>query len=288
MLSFQQIINEQIQLVEKLITGGGKAYPNFGNVVIMAGGDDSGKGFIKDKLSGVEGWTFDVDELTRLAVRTPKIIEKVKDELGFDLSELNPQENKDILKNPDNVLKLHEIIGDSLNLDDKRKKILYTSFLTAPPERKPNIIFDVSLKDMIKLQNLTYKVKEIGYLNHNIHIVWVVNQIEIAKKQNAERSQTVPVEVLVNTHRLVSQTMRNIIDLGNDLDKYMDGDIVIAFSQVDFDNKLTKSEFGGEKLDQENYFYIKRAGKNVMPLENINKDLRKKIDQYVPDNIEWM
>jgi len=31
-------------LLEKLITFGGKAYPKFGNVVILAGGGGSGKG----------------------------------------------------------------------------------------------------------------------------------------------------------------------------------------------------------------------------------------------------
>ena len=39
-------------LTEKLITFANKAYPKFGNVIIMAGGAGSGKGFVKDKLVG--------------------------------------------------------------------------------------------------------------------------------------------------------------------------------------------------------------------------------------------
>ena len=43
----EEYIEEQYDvLIEKLITFGGKAYPKFGNVVIMAGGAGSGKGFV--------------------------------------------------------------------------------------------------------------------------------------------------------------------------------------------------------------------------------------------------
>jgi hypothetical protein len=75
-----EYIKEQYDiLLEKLITFGGQAYPNFGNVVIMAGGAGSGKGFVKDNLVGMEGFVFDVDELKTLAAKTPMIIKKIKD-----------------------------------------------------------------------------------------------------------------------------------------------------------------------------------------------------------------
>lgn len=38
---------------EALITFGGKNYPNFGQVVIVAGGSGSGKGFVIDNLFGI-------------------------------------------------------------------------------------------------------------------------------------------------------------------------------------------------------------------------------------------
>ena len=49
--------------MEKLITFGGKAYPKYGHIVLMAGGAGSGKGFILSNLVGLEGKVFDVDEL---------------------------------------------------------------------------------------------------------------------------------------------------------------------------------------------------------------------------------
>lgn len=280
MLSFTNFMKESFsELSEALITFAGQAYPKFGNVIILAGGAGSGKGFVKDKLIGAEGYNFDVDALKSLAMRTPKLIEKIKNEFGVDPSALD-------LKKPSDVEKLHDIIGTSLELDDKRKKILFTSIMTAAPDRKPNLIFDVTLKDLRKLQNITHQVKELGYDNEKIHIVWVINDIEIAKKQNIERPRQVPVEILVNTHRGASFTMHDIVNMGNDLKKYMDGDIVFAFNKVKVDSDVAKSDKGGMYIKDAKYFYVKRSGKAV-DQEKLTKDLRAKIAAYVPPSAVW-
>ena len=280
MLSFSSFMEESFSdLSEALITFAGQAYPKFGNVIILAGGAGSGKGFIKDKLIGAEGYTFDVDALKSLSMRTPKLIEKIKNEFGVDPSKLD-------LKKPDDVAKLHDIIGTALELDDKRKKILFTSIMTAAPDRKPNLIFDVTLKDLRKLQNITHQVQELGYDNKKIHIVWVINDIEIAKKQNTERSRQVPIEILVNTHRGASFTMHDIVNMGNDLKKYMDGDIVFAFNKVKVDSDVAKSDKGGMYIKDAKYFYVKRSGKPV-DQEKLTADLRAKISSYVPPSAVW-
>lgn len=280
MLSFNQFVTESFfDLTEALITFAGQAYPKFGNVIILAGGAGSGKGFVKDKLIGAEGYNFDVDELKSLSMRTPKIIEKIKKEFGVDPSKLN-------LKKPDDVAKLHEIIGDAMKLDDKRKQALFTSILSAAPDRKPNLIFDVTLKDLRKLQNITRQVKSLGYDNEKIHIVWIINDIEVAKKQNVERERQVPVEILVNTHRGASHTMNDIVNMGNDLKKYMDGDIVFAFNKVKVDSDVAKSATGGMYIKDANYFYVKRAGKPVDETK-LTADVRAKISSYVPPSVSW-
>lgn len=284
MLTFEKFMAEEYsELSEKLITFARQAYPKFGNIVILAGGAGSGKGFIKDKLIGLEGYTFDVDALKSLASKTPAIIKKVKDELGDDLTALGAN-----LKTPENVGRLHAIIGEYLNLDDKRTQALYASILTAAPDRKPNIIFDVTLKDLQKLEKITRQVKSLGYDPKLVHIVWIVNDIEVAQKQNAARSRVVPSEILVNTHRGAAQTMLDIVNMGNSLKKYMDGDIVFAFNKVGVDSDLQKSDKGGSYVKTANYFYIKRSGMPVMALDDINADIRRKIADYVPKNIEWI
>ena len=292
-------------LLEKLITFGGQAYPKFGNIVIMAGGAGSGKGFVLSNLVGIEGKVFDVDELKTLASKTPAIIKRVKDELGVDLPQLANN-----LKDPGNVGKLHGIIGDYLRLDSKVKKSLYTSIFSAAPDRKPNMIFDVTLKDLPKLEKIARDASNLGYDKKNIHIVWVVNDIEVAKAQNLKRDRVVPVEILVNTHRGASNTMADIINMGNSLKKYMDGDIVFAFNKVGVDAELEasfkdgdskklkggmgfsgkgKKSFtkGGSYIKDAEYFYAKKQGKPPIPVDKLKADIKRKIAEYVPKGIEW-
>lgn len=277
-------LDEHSELLEKLITFGGQAYPKFGNVVIMAGGAGSGKGFTLKNLIGIEGKVFDVDALKDLAARTPTIRRKVKAELGVDLEAL-----ADNLTTPENVSKLHEIIGDYLNLPDKKTMNMYTSILASDSQRKPNLIFDVTLKDLHKLEKISRQVSNIGYAKENIHIVWVINDIEIAKKQNLnpKRGRVVPAEILINTHRGASQTMGDILNMGKSLGKYMDGDIVFAFNKIGVDSSLAKSEKGGQYITDANYFYVKKRGGDVTPINKLEKDIRHKIAQYVPKGVEW-
>lgn len=281
-------------LLEKLITFGGKAYPKFGNVVIMAGGAGSGKGFVKDNLVGLEGKVFDVDALKLAASKAPKIIAKIKAETGEDLSKIGAN-----LKSAKNVGKLHSIIGDTLKLPDKKQAAFFKSVFSSAPERKPNIIFDVTLKDLQKLDNITRQVSALGYDKKSIHIVWVVNDIEVAKTQNKKRDRVVPTDILVNTHRGASATMNDIVSMGTRLKKYMDGDIVFAFNKVGVDSELMKSgksgskvgmkgnTKGGQYLKNAEYFYVKRKGAKPIPVAKLDKSIRMKISQYVPKGVEW-
>jgi len=279
----EQALHEEAEvLLEKLITFGGKAYPKFGNVVIMAGGAGSGKGFVLSNLVGIEGKVFDVDELKQLAAKSSVINKRVKDEFGVDLKDLASK-----LKDPDNVSKLHEIIGDALGLPDRRRAAFFASVLSADPDRKPNIVFDVTLKDLRKLEKLTRQVDALGYPKKNVHIVWVVNDIEVALDQNRKRDRTVPTEILINTHRGVSQTMNDIVRMGAGLKRYMDGEIVFAFNKVKVDSELVKSGRGGQYVKDADYVYVKRAGKAPTGVDKLDKQMLAKIKSYVPKNVDW-
>ena len=278
----QEMFEDAEFLLEKLITFGGKAYPRFGNIVFMAGGAGSGKGFVLSNLVGIEGKTLDVDELKTLASRAPSIKARVKKELGVDLADLASN-----LKNPENVGKLHGIMGDYLQLDDRKQKALFTSVLSQPADKKPNIIFDTTLKDLQKLEKLTRQAADLGYDKKNIHIVWVVNDIEVAKAQNLKRSRTVPTEILVNTHRGAANTLADVINMGAGLKKYMDGDIVFAFNKVGVDANLVKGQKGGSYVKDANYFYVKRQGKAPTSVDKLDRDIRAKIASYVPKNVDW-
>lgn len=267
-------------LAEKLITVGGTPYPKFGHVVIMAGGGGSGKGFVKDKLLGIEGYTFDVDAIKSLVMKSDLLSKKVKAEFGYDIANFD-------LGNSDDVGKLHMIVGDILKTDKKKLAVLYTSILTAHPDRKPNLVFDVTMKSLKKMQDITTALRNIGYNPKNIHIVWVINDVEVAIKQNASRKRRVPVEILINTHRGVSNTMKDVLQMGDKISNYLDGDIVFSFNKVNVDTEYVTSGKGGGYMKDAQYFYIKRAGKPVTSLKSLSKDIRMKIHSYVPKEVSW-
>lgn len=289
MKTFNEHLTEELELqesaeilMEKLITFGGKAYPNFGNVVIMAGGAGSGKGFVLSNLVGLEGKVMDVDSLKLASAKSPLIRKRVKAETGMDIEAIASN-----LKDPENVGKLHDIIANVLQLDTRKEKVLMRGILAAAPDRKPNLVFDTTLKDLQKLGNLSRMLTNVGYDKKNIHIVWVVNDIEVAKAQNLRRSRTVPAEILVNTHRGASQTMADIVNMGSTLKRYMDGDIVFAFNKVGVDADLKVSGGGGSFLKDAKYFYAKRQGKPAIPVDKLEKDIKSKISSYVPKAVTW-
>lgn len=142
------------------------------------------------------------------------------------------------------------------------------------------------MKSLTQLQKYTLPIQSLGYDPKNIHIVWVINDIEIAKKQNLERDRTVPVEILVNTHRGASSTMNDIVKMGNDLRRYMDGEIVFAFNKVGVDSRIEKSKSGGMYITDANYFYVKRRGKPVDETK-LTKEVRSKISEYTPPSVSW-
>lgn len=252
----------------------------FGNILIMAGGAGSGKGFVLSNLIGLEGKTLDVDQLKNLAQQAPDINKKVKDQFGIELNKLN-------LKNPDDVFKLHAIIGDYLHLPDKKQQALFTSIMQSDASRKPNLIFDVTMKSLDQLQKICQYATMIGYDKKKIHVVWVVNDIEVAKEQNKTRDRTIPEEILVNTHEGTSLTVRTLIDMGSAIQKWFDGDMVFVFNKAGVDSSLEKSGKGGMYIKKANYVRVKDAGKPPIDYKDFRRDIVDKIRAYTPDIKKW-
>ena len=137
-----------------------------------------------------------------------------------------------------------------------------------------------------------------GYKLKNIHVVWVLNNVETAKKQNATRDRNVKEDILVNTHKGVAKFMKQIFTINQDYFNNI-GDIYILFTNTEEkDNKLIKSG-DGKYMDYINYIKIKKTGENMpsyedlmnMEIKNydtddekvINKEkLRDKINRYIP------
>lgn len=262
-------------VTEKLIILGKKAYPNNGHVVIMAGGSAAGKGTVINSLLGVEGKVLDVDELKELVLRSKKFHEIVKSEFGVEVSSLN-------LKTPKDVYLLHNIVKQ-LDLPNKKNMSLYTSILTQ--SQKPNLIFDITLKDFESLHEISLDAQRMGYSKENIHIVWVINELSTSLRFNRNRKRVVPDEVVISSHTGVSLTMKQIVKMGTRLEEYMDGDIVFVFNKIGVDTSAEFSKYGGSYVTKSDYFKVKSQNQNVSA-EAITLDVKRKIMEYIPE-ISW-
>jgi hypothetical protein len=299
---------------EKLITFGGKVYPKFNNVVILAGGGGSGKDFQMEQLFGIEGKVFDVDRLKILALSVPDIKDKIRHDMDI-------QQGKDIdLRNPDHTSMLHDIIKNK-GLKEKSwvafGKTLDTELgiLSADPSRKPNLIFNVTLKDIETLYEIELYTRKLGYDKGDIHIVWVINDVEVARVQNKERDRRVHDLVLVQTHDGVALTMKEIINMGEELSQVMDGDIWFSYNKRGVDTKFERSKIEAAKPDEDsvvasfkkalidpktgeeyferggymskaNYFQIKKKGKAPISADKLADVLFDKIIEFVPHNAQ--
>ena len=292
MKSFNEYLNE------RLITLGGKR-PKFNQIVIMAGGAGSGKGFVQKKLLGIEGKSLDVDAIKELLTGTSnkpehfakKYAQRIKDEFNIDVTKLD-------LRNEMDVSTLH-IIEKHFKVADKRTKSIFKSAISSP-DRKPNIIFDVTMKEIEKLQKISDQVIELGYKKEDIHIIWVVNELQTAIDQNSERSRRVKSDILMKTHTGVSATISNIVKSGT-IQQYADGDFWFVFNKKGIDSFMVKSEYGGSYVKDAIYVKLKEKNKQMISFDDLAKltvkkmfkgeiqdiDIMDRVKNYVPDASKW-
>jgi len=278
-LALAENFEDQEKLDEKLITFGKKAYPKFGNVVLLAGGAGSGKGFVKDKLMGIEGQVYDVDVIKELALKSTLIKKNILEETGKDISTFN-------LKNPTDVSTLHTVLEKTLGIIGKRQAARFSAILLAPKDRKPNLIFDMTLKSLNKLRSVSGHIKDLGYEDINTHLVWVINSYSVAITQNKSRDRQVPEEILMDTHRGAAQTAKDILDMGKDINKYLDGDVWYVFNKRGEDSTIVSSGSGGSYIEDANYIKVKEAGKTINA-KKVTSEVKTKIKEYVPPSNYW-
>lgn len=159
--------------------------------------------------------------------------------------------------------------------------------MMSPSDRKPNLIFDVTMKDLSKMESISRNVRELGYEKQNIHLVWVINDIEVTKEQNKTRDRIVPEEILMSTHEGASLTMRKLVSDSSIASKYLDGDIVFAFNKRGVDTAISKSKFGGSYVLTADYVRVKVKGKPAIPFSDLEKRVVDKIISYVPGTETW-
>jgi len=277
-VSFKNYITEQ-ELQEALITFGNKR-PKFNQAVIIAGGAGSGKGFVIENLIGIQAKVIDVDQIKGMIIHpgTPKLNKKILDKYGIDVTKLN-------LKNPKDVSLLHQI-NDEMGISQKVQDAFFQDMeRLANKNILPNVIFDSTMKSEKKLAEIAQTLEQAGYKHENIHIVWVVNDVEVAKSQNLNRDRVVPEDILVQTHEMVAANM-NVLLKGNKLDKYVGGDVWLVFNKKFIDSTLVFSDNGGAYVKDAVMVKIKERGKRTKSYGEISDVYIKKIMSYIPKKVQ--
>ncbi len=286
------------ELIEKqILYNQGKKY---GQIVFLAGGAGSGKGFaIKNFMQGENFKVRDVDEL-KVAFQeldalgkftTKDLLDKYGDKLSARDKELIQKEliNKNLsldklnLKTPTHVYMLHVLVR-ATGAKDKTLELLLSG---AEQGTLPNILFDITFKDMDDLNSTIPMLIKAGYETKNIHLTWVLTNYQIAIKNNKSRSRVVPEDILLATHRGAAQTVYNLVSKG--IPAEVDGGIYVILNNPENTIYIVDPKTGKEYRDSKNNPVIKNF--EYLQLKEPNKPIKKEVEvkkqllTWIKDNV---
>jgi hypothetical protein len=275
----QKLVGETLnRLDEKLITYGSRK--PYGQIVFMAGGAGSGKGFaISNFVDSASFKVRDVDEWKKAFMRLD------------DLKKKYPEVRNLNLKNPDDVYKLHMFVK-KLGVKDKTLLLMLSQ---AEVGRLPNILFDVTLKDMGDITEVMPFLLKAGYEPKNIHLTWVLTSYHLAVVRNRDRERVVPDDILLNTHKGAAKTVHSILTkklpkgLNGRIDVILNNSEHTVFFQDNKGNKIKVSpKFKGTKTVVQDFLYlpIKKEGGSVLPEKVWKKTLFHWMRNNIPKTIK--
>src|SRR5210317_792411 len=291
--STNESVNEE-QIDEKLITFSNRA--PYGQIVFMAGGAGSGKGFAISNFIDSAGFKVrDVDEMKSAVGKLDQLgkfsvdawYKKYSDKLsekdrahveefvvgkGMSIADV-----ADDLKNPNNVMSLHLIV-DAMGLKDK----WLISMLSGKNNKEtlPNLLFDITAKKVSSITAVIKPLLDAGYDANNIHLIWVLTDYHLAVSNNKGRDRVVPDDILLGTHEGAAKTIWSILTKG--LPKGLNGRIDVILNNRE--NTVTyKDSKGNEMKGGVKGFLslpVKKQGGGVLP-EKVWKNLLYK---WISDN----
>ena len=267
MLNYTQF-KTAVPLEEKLIVyGGGKKY---GQIVFLAGGAGSGKGFASEKFMQKDLFKVrDVDEWKKAFIRLSSEMKRYSELKGLNL------------RNPDDVFKLHMAVK-KMGIKGRSLQLLLRD---VRPDRLPNIMFDITFKDTDEIDEAMPMLLRAGYQPRDIHITWVLTNYHIAVKQNKERDRVVPDDIMIATHTGAATSMYNVIK-GN-LPRGVDGQVNIVLNNRNNTVMFKSSDFADKKIQNVQdfeYFRLKREGQRIDTSEKALEKVMTWVKSNIPRN----
>ena len=265
MLNFKQYLEEKL-----IMYGQGKRY---GQIVFLAGGAGSGKGFAISNFMEKEKFKIrDVDEWKKGFLKLAQTKKQFSELKGLEL------------RNPRDVYKLHMFVKEK-GIKDKSLDLLLRDTNT---DRLPNIMFDITMKDVSDIGEVLPKLIEAGYNPKNIHLTWVLTNYAVAIVNNRNRERVVPEDIMLLSHEGAAKSMYEVVR--GKLPRGLNGAVRVILNNrentipyVDPETKKPmKTEQGDIIVKDFTYLTFKKEGKSMGPESGIKKQLLGWIASNVP------
>ena len=265
MLKFRQYLEEKL-----IMYGQGKRY---GQIVFLAGGAGSGKGFAISNFMEKEKFKIrDVDEWKKGFLKLAQTKKQFSELKGLQL------------RNPKDVYKLHMFVKEK-GIKDKSLDLLLRDSNT---DRLPNIMFDITMKDASDIGSVLPKLIEAGYDSKNIHLTWVLTNYAVAIANNRMRERVVPEDIMLLSHEGAAKSMYDVIK--GKLPRGLNGAVRVILNNrentipyVDPETKKPmKTEQGDILVKDFTYLTFKKEGKSMGPESGVKKQLLGWISSNVP------
>ena len=271
MLTFSQFLAEKY-LEEKLIMyNQGKRY---GQIVFLAGGAGSGKGFaIRNFMEKEKFKVRDVDAWKEAFMKLADTTDKYPEIKGLSL------------KNPRDVMKIHKFVKDK-GIKEKSLDLLLSDVNV---RNAPNVIFDITMKDASGINTIIPKLLEVGYDPKNIHLTWVLTNYYIAIENNQKRERTVADDIMLLSHEGAATSMYEVIK--GKIPRGLDGGVRVILNNrdntipyVDPDtSKPMRTKQGDIIVKDFTYLTLKKEGKRIGPEMGVKRQILGWIEENVPD-----
>ena len=265
MLSFRQYLEEKLIMYNQ-----GKRY---GQIVFLAGGAGSGKGFaIKNFMEGEKFKVRDVDEWKKALMKLA------------DTKDMYPEIKGLKLKNPKEVYKINMFVKKK-GIKDKSLDLLLRDANTT---RLPNIMFDITMKDASDIGDIIPKLTEAGYAAKDIHLTWVLTNYAVAIVNNRNRERVVPEDIMLLSHEGAATNMYDVVK--GKLPRGLNGGVRVVLNNrentiawTDPDTKKPMKTSQGDIIVQDfTYLTFKKEGKSIGPEADVKRQLLGWIAANVP------
>ena len=265
MKTFSQYLEEKL-----ILYGQGKKY---GQIVFLAGGAGSGKGFAISNFMEKEKFKIrDVDEWKKSFIKMA------------DLQDKHPEIKGLNLKNPKDVYKIHMFVK-KLGIKDKSLDIMLAD---ANTDRLPNIMFDITMKDVSDIGDIIPKLEKAGYDSKNIHLTWVLTDYSVAIVNNRNRDRVVPEDIMLLSHEGAATNMYDVIR--GKLPRGLNGGVRVVLNNRENTipyldpktNKSVKTKTGNLIIKDFTYLTFKKEGKTIAPEADVKKEVMGWIAANVP------